>query len=233
MRRQLNEFDAALEKYLAQMAGESVENRTRQNEGVRIHYQSTETAVIVPITQALVTGLFIAAAVGAVVYLLNLSKPWAWALLAFVLTSAGCWLFLLRDWRGIVLHRLETITDRDLDGDLIIGAPQKVRVEIAEDNGRKMQFVDLPGDPDAIEKLAAGLLAGKALSEGQWTGAGAPFTRAAFVQLRDELILRGLAEWIVKGSPTRGARLTSRGRAVMRYLSNTPTPSDEDYPESE
>jgi hypothetical protein len=233
MKGRLTQFDTAIESYLAKLAGEAVETQTRQAEGVRIHYQSKEAALLVPAGQAAVTGAFFGLTLGVVAVLAGWPKPWAWALITWLLIQAGAWLFLLRDWRKIVLYRLENALQRDLTGDLVIGNPQTVKIELSENEGRSVKFINLPGDPESLAELARGVLNGSTLAESNWTKNGRPFTRYQFAELRSELIRRGLAEWNSPGTPARGVCLTRTGRAVMAYLAKAPSPSNEDDPEND
>lgn len=100
---------------------------------------------------------------------------------------------------------------------------QTVRVEVIEEQGRKGQYIDLPATAGQLQRLAAAVLRGASLSEGQWTGAGAPFSRAEYRQLREELIRRGLASWRNPHAPAQGFELTAAGRAVMRRLADLQT----------
>jgi len=96
---------------------------------------------------------------------------------------------------------------------------QPVRVELSQDDGRRMSFIDLPASAEQLSALAGGLLTGASLSESTWTGGKGLFSRAEFSQLRAELIRRGLARWNNPHTTARGAALTPAGRAVMRQFS--------------
>ena len=92
-----------------------------------------------------------------------------------------------------------------------------MRVILEEDQGRHIEFIDLP-HADRLPVLAAGLLAGRSFNQAAWTGAGGLFSRAEFDQLRDVLIERGLAAWKNPNARAQGVELTAAGRAVMRRL---------------
>lgn len=234
MKSHLNEFDAAIEQYLGRLASESLETQTRQSEGVRIHYQTPGAGLALPAGQAAATGAFIGLAVLAIAYLAGWPKPWAWGLLTWLLVQAAAWLWLLLGWRGVVLNRLEQMTQHDLNKDNFIGPPitSNVRIELSENGGQTTRFINLPGSEEQIAGLARGLLEGLSFTEAAWTGAGRPFTRSQFVAVRDEMIRRGLARWHNPGSPARGASLTNKGRAIMKQLSSQPPHPLEDDPES-
>lgn len=114
----------------------------------------------------------------------------------------------------------------DLNGDGFQGEPEpepeprsvhEMRVILEEDQGRHIEFIDLP-HADRLPVLAAGLLAGRSFNQAAWTGAGGLFSRAEFDQLRDVLIERGLAAWKNPNSRAQGVELTAAWRAVMRRL---------------
>jgi hypothetical protein len=139
--------------------------------------------------------------------------------LALVTAAAGA---LLAWASGVIAWRREAYREPEP----IYRAPEPaqevspVRVELAQDNGRKLNLIDLPATVEQLTALADGLLTGASLSESTWTGAHGPFTRAEFSQLRAEMIKRKLAAWNNPGTPARGAALTPSGRAVMRTFAS-------------
>ncbi|MBN2549684.1 MAG: hypothetical protein JXB15_11030 [Anaerolineales bacterium] len=104
---------------------------------------------------------------------------------------------------------------------------QSIRVILDRDNGRSLEFCDLPASREQLAALAHGLLEGGAtLSESHWTGSGGTFTRSQFAALRSELLKRGLVAWNSPGTPARGVCLTRPGKAAMRaFASETPSPT--------
>lgn len=141
-------------------------------------------------------------------------------------SMAGAWL----SYRGRWQWMLERITGADLNMDGFIGQPlpqqpqlpaPSIRVELAQNDGRQVDFIDLPY-PEKLPALAAGLQQGRTFALSTWTGNGALFSRAEFEQLRGELLRRGLAEWVNESAPAQGIKLTAAGRAVFRHLSPTP-----------
>jgi hypothetical protein len=100
----------------------------------------------------------------------------------------------------------------------------KVRIELVRDEGRSLDFIDLPIDQDRLIPLARGVLAGEnTLSE---TGTSGILTRSEFTALRSELIRRGLAAWNNPGCAARGIALTRGGQAAFRsfaMMTTSPT----------
>jgi len=101
--------------------------------------------------------------------------------------------------------------------------PASIRVEVSRDEGRAVDFIDLPY-PEKLPALAAGLLAGRQFAQTSWVGAGQLFSRSEFDQVRDTMIERGLAAWKNPEAKAQGVTLTAAGRAVMRRLAN-PSPA--------
>ena len=108
-----------------------------------------------------------------------------------------------------------------LKGESIDPPPVRVDVITQEPGGYiGGQFLDLPAEPGQLITLADGLVNGLSLSEGSWTGSGAPFSRSQFRTLRDALIYSGLARWKDERYRAQGVILSPAGRAVMRRFAS-------------
>jgi hypothetical protein len=224
--RRFDSLDKSFEAYLARVAGDAIETQTARAVPVRVHYATREPGLILPAGQAFVTAALVGLAVLVVGFALGWFRPWLWALVAWALVLPGTWLFLLADWRRLI-HRLEDYTGRDLDQDFVVGEPEHVRVEISENNGQHVKFLDLPCSTEQLSTMAREVLRGVPLSEAHWIGVGKPFNRGQFAELRSQMLKRGLLVWNVQGAPARGCSLTSSGRAAFRYLAHL-SPSDDD-----
>lgn len=182
-----------------------------------------------PLAQAFVSGLIAFFLVLAGAILLKADRASAWALGAGALVAAMSWFSHISLWRGLV-YRWEEI-HQDIIDDRAITEP--IHLELHSHDEKTIQFIDFPCQPDQLVALAKGLLSGATLSEASWTGSGNLFTRAQFVQLRNELVKRNLAAWNSPHSPARGATLTRPGVAAMRYFASlaedTPTLTENDY----
>lgn len=95
---------------------------------------------------------------------------------------------------------------------------ETVAVEVSRPDEGRMQFLDFPGGVDELCQLASGVLAGRTFSEVEWTGAGRPYSRAEFRELRGQLLERGLLTWRNERAPSQGVELTAVGRAVFRGI---------------
>lgn len=156
--------------------------------------------------------------------------PW-WAPPAAALaiggvTFAASSVALVTDHRRL-LWALEETVSLDPDRDGTVGEPldpEILRVELTRDNGRRMDYIDLPGTPDQLRSLAVGLLNGKGTSEAAWTGAGRPFSRSEYAALRAAMIERGLSSWANPDHHAQGWELTAAGRAILRKVAGDPPP---------
>lgn len=192
---------------------------------VRVHYQSPRVALLIPGLQAFVTGVVVALPVGLVAALVDFPSPWQIGLVTWALTQALVWAGLLLRWMDIV-SALENFLQKDLNGDGFIGdeEPQRetptVRVEYVENQGRHVEYVDLPVDEEKLIDLASGVLAGLPFAESQWSGAGALLSRSQFRALRDEFMRRGWLEWINPDARAQGVQFTRQGGAVIRHFAS-------------
>jgi hypothetical protein len=206
----------------------SGKERRELMQDVSAEYLTIKTSVVVPGLQALVNGVFYGTASTGIIAVANsldvlTVPPWAVGVTVGSLAGLAAWRNLLNDWRLVlygVSHDYEPA-----DPDTIILPP--VRVELSSNNGRAMQFVDLPAEPDQLITLGAGIVEGLSFTEAQWTGKGAPFSRSQFVQLRGEMLRRGLLAWNSANDNARGVKVTGKGMALCRHfasMSQSPTP---------
>lgn len=185
---------------------------------------TVRSGVLIPLLQALVTGLVYGIGVSVVAWVMNMmgfdqAEWWKIGLGAFLLAFARAWLYLLKEWRKYIYG------EEQPDYPTVI-EPQTVKLEISANDGRTMQFIDLPADTRQLIQLGQGITEGLSFTEAQWVGRGQPFTRTEFVRLRSELIKRGFLAWNSDLDPARGVRVTGKGRAVMRqFASMTDSPA--------
>jgi len=175
---------------------------------------------ILPLAQSAVTGAGVALlATGAGLWW---NEPARVGYMALTFgAGAGCaaWLSGLIHWRR--LSAPMPWPDFEPAGEPVqVIDPPRVRVELAKEGGRQLGLIDLPATVEQLAALGSGLLSGATLSEAQWTGAGALFTRAQFAELRSALIGRGLAAWNNPSTPARGVTLTRPGLAAMRHFAS-------------
>ena len=186
------------------------------------HEDQLTTGVVVPGAQALITGVLVGIAAGAISAWFGL-PAWGVAGTAAAVAALGAWL----SYRGRWAWLLERAAGVDLNNDSFIGqppAPPPLRIDLTQmqDGARERDFIDLPVDQEKARLLAQGLLNGRQFSLSVWAGPTQLFTRSEFEALRSELLARGLATWRNPHSQNQGIVLTGAGRAVMRHLADQP-----------
>lgn len=197
------------------------------------HLHGLRAGVVVPISQALVTGILVWIITALVFYKQGAQDWYFWATIFAVLVIFGQWLFGLAIWQRLI-RLVELHAQVDIDQDGMVGepaitqtAPTSVRVEFTESSGGgfgSTAFIDLPY-PDRLPALASGLISGRGFTVANWVGQsrGRLFTPGEFVELRGIFLDH---KWIAPNNPhdeTRGYSLTKAGAAVMRNLSPSPT----------
>lgn len=196
----------------------------------RDSYLSVKVAVVIPLLQAAVSGLLLGSLAAAILWLLGLNTIIvafttivAFTMVVVSLVASAAWISGLRFWREMVSH-LDGKIERIPLTSYVEPEPDSVRVELIQDSGRAGSYISLPASPSKLKQLASGLLTGKSFTESSWCGAHGIFTRAEFVQLRDEMYKRGLLALNSPSTPARGYSLTPGGKACIRYLAETTTP---------
>lgn len=183
---------------------------------------SWEADVLVNAGQAIVSSLI----VGACGVGLNawLHGPWFAPLLGMGVSAALVWFLTLSDSRSL-LRRVERITNTDLDGDQVVGAPEPERHEYVftekkPDGAISMSMTYDLGDisPERLQTFAKAILAGQSTKTSNWTGAAGLFSRAQYDRLRDKLIQRDLARWCSSKNKATGWALTKRGADLFQSI---------------
>jgi hypothetical protein len=140
-----------------------------------------------------------------------------WTPLAATSLGAGVtWLLLILDWRKM-LWRIEEITGADLGKDDAKDEPKAkptVRVEVKSENGRVIEYDDLPGTIEILREVAvAHLVRGITLSRRELAGA-TNLSEGKADSLLKEMRRLGHARFI-GGEPNAGTELTQKGRATF------------------
>jgi len=206
-----------------ELRGLDVERR-RPSRGATV-----EGDLVVPLGQSLTTAILCGAVAGLVAWLLGMPGAWRFGAIVGALALVLVWVVLLMQSRSM-LWEIERVTGRDFDGDDRVGPPVELpslRVEVVEDEDHwRIGHLPLPGgDPDRLQVLARGLLAGRPFSEGEWCGSGRPLSQRQFRSIRDAMVDAGLARWRDPDEPRQGAELTSAGRAVLRRIGEGADPA--------
>lgn len=186
-----------------------------------------QAGALVPLSQAAITGGLFSLFVLTVLLWQRVQDAWIYSLLLFTLTTAVTWVLLQGHWFS--LTRLETLTGRDINGDGQIGdeKPQvinhTVKIDLrktTESGYTQVDKLTLPMSESQLATLAAGLLAGRSLSEREWAGAGLLFSVPQFREIKTELLRRGVIRPSSPKDLRQGFVLTRAGKALMEHFAN-------------
>lgn len=192
-----------------------------------------ESDVVVPFQKALIT----TGVLGVSVIGIAVASSWdggeviKFLVVGGPLTMAGAWLYFMRFHQSL-LRVVETIVNRDIDGDGVVGEPPmgtpipRVEVVVSEPNhyGGRISFLGFAVSPDDLERIARFAVSGRSITESGWSGRGKTFaTRGDFNAFRDRLIDRGYAAW--KSTDNRhGWEITERGLRFFEAIVKRATP---------
>jgi hypothetical protein len=193
-------------------------------------HRDTNSGCLLPGLQAFFTALLLGAIVTFAAALVG--AQWQTAILAGCL--AGCigalvhWFMSQRLWVTVAYGTFYQVSQAEPVQEPETLEPQStVRIELHSEDGRHIEFADLPCNRLQLAKFAGAALDGRSLAIASWTGYGAPFTRSQYEQLRNALIQRGL---LFAGRGASGLMVTRAGKAAFEYLALNGTVQDEQYP---
>jgi hypothetical protein len=186
---------------------------------------STESDVVVPLLQSLITGVIVGLPAGTLITLVCRWPWWSAPAIAVGVIIPAVWLHRLSAHTR-ALWTVEKIIQRDVDSDGNIGQPDVVelRAEIhdrRQDHHNTIWRVTFPGDLRRLRRFAAAIEYGSVkFSERDALACG--YTR--FEELRDLFILNGWAEWRDPQAHQQGVTLTPAGESIVEQITNTPLP---------
>lgn len=226
--------DNDYQRYLAQrqamvqaIRAQATPEPEQPTESDRAHLFTGAAAVLLPIAQAITTGALCGAAAAIYAWLLKSPTAWRWGIGVAVGVAVLVWIAMLARWLDLT-RPLERIVNRDINGDGFIGQPprQVVRVEVKSEDGKRVQYADLPTSQEKMADFARGVLGGTPISERHWSGAGALFSQNEFREIRDLFIARGFMRWANPEYPQQGTELTPAGRSILKtFASDTTSPT--------
>jgi hypothetical protein len=182
-----------------------------------------QSDVIVPLLQAIVTGIFCGVAVGilaGVLFDAMFRHAMAAAGVTVLVVTGVMWARLLDDSRRL-LRSMETLTRRDLDGDGLIGQPETLRVEVSEpgDGGYGgIVISDLPVSREVLASHARSVAGGAHKWSRRDLASHPSIGSDRARQLLEALEAGGFLHYPDGRRHPDGAQLTARGRALMRGL---------------
>ena len=190
---------------------------------------SFSAAVGIPLAQSLITSLIAGVSTGLVTAVNEPENALFYASLATFSTLGLSWIRGVRRWENWV-YAAERRTGRDINGDGKIGNPRQnappetVRVEVIENDGRQMSFLDLPVSKPKLVALARHIMQGGKFSISALAGQGKSFSRPELEALRDELLKRGMLRWRNPAAPNQGVDFTRGGHAMLRTMASQAMP---------
>ena len=171
---------------------------------------------VLPLLQSVVSGVL----VGGLVVVAG-GGGWRSFWLAFFAVALVAWLWTLNTARE-ALWRLESVLQKDIDGDGVAGVPEErpvVRVEV--EAGSHLALIDFHGLTSVAQLQTFARLALEGdLNERAVKGA-LELARPEWQALRDDLLSRGLLVWNVANSRKHGVALTRRGADVLNGVLDT------------
>jgi len=184
---------------------------------------STESDVVVPLLQSLITGVIIGLPAGTFVALVGHLPWWSVPAIAAGVIIPATWLHRLSAHTR-ALWTVEKIFNRDVDGDNYTGEPPRQSFEMEVKTGRTIQRFDMPGALEQFYTLARGVLRGKPFSEHEWTPLRRLYSVPTFRQIRSRLLELGYIEWVNPMLHFQGLHITARGRDFMESFVEQYTP---------
>jgi len=98
----------------------------------------------------------------------------------------------------------------------------------ATGQGRQTKYLDLDVEPAKLATFCKSVLNGRGFGVNDWSGPAGIFSRSQFVNLRNDLLERGLVRWVSAKDKRQGAELTPAGAAVFRRLVENLSPTTGD-----
>lgn len=189
-------------------------------------YLHTHTAgATVPLFQAVITGALFALFLLVLLLWQRVRDGGIYALLVFCFVTAVTWIMLQGHWFS--LTKLEKLTGRDINGDGMVGDSNQVTTnhtvkvdlrKITQDGYTHVERLTLPVTESELATLAAGLLAGRSLTEREWAGPGKLFSINQFREIRGELLKRGVVRPSNPKDLRQGFTVTRAGMALMHHF---------------
>jgi hypothetical protein len=187
--------------------------------------------LLLPLGQATVTAAMAFIVTWVLFYTFNAIDVWKPALIVFVITWAGTWVYLMWRWLNITAA-LERATGIDMNGDGVIGAERKkpsqplvIRLDDVRNGNYRSRQIELDVTEAQLEEFARGSLNGTPFTERQWTGKGKPFSSGqdgTFRPFRKEWLRQGLVEVVSDKDNRQGFDFTDEGWAMLEKLAGSP-----------
>lgn len=174
-----------------------------------------ESAVVVPLLQAAVTGIL--ASVGVLSGCVVWRWPVGYAGLSGCLVMGCAWLY----FRNEVRTRLDVESGvvQVQAAQVIQAQPEPARaftLEVDYNEGRAGDFLEFGVDAERFTQWARGVSEGRSLAQAGWIGKGGLFSRSEYCCLLAELLNRGYIRRRSLNGHAQGYEPTSKGAATFR-----------------
>ena len=183
------------------------------------HLATMESGVLIPAFQGAISGGVVGIIAGVLAAVAG-GDVLLWSILSGGISG------LLTFWAGVQWWRAAIAPQPEPDP--VILPAESVRVELVQNGGNWVDWLDLPLSLDLV-RGAARALVDNDFNTSNLGGAGRALSRAEAETLRDWLIRHDLAAWRRVSAHTAGWDLSGAGRAIMRRLAaldqvtNSPT----------
>jgi hypothetical protein len=193
---------------------------------IKPHLHTAPAGAGLPILQAFIIGVLVWGMMMAAAMYWQWLDPWFWPLIVGLASTLLAYLYLLRVWTYLVT-RVETWKGVDLNGDGVVGPVDKeevvrpVRIDMQEfRNGQPVQTVRARfANHDKMVKLAEHLIRyNRPFSEPALCGRGKILLPSEFVEIKAEMIARGMLIARNPHEPRQGYELTRAGKAAMNDM---------------
>jgi len=174
------------------------------------------TGVLIPVLQAAITGIVSAAVVVSIYKLADKVTTFRLFCVVAFLVMAIAWMVMMQQWRGY------TFSMRQIDTPVLynMDTPDVTRIAVPRETGE--DWIDLPIDKSRLMIISRKIQKDMRLSHA--LVADRTLTRAEYEALRDEMVRRGLAQWVNPRARNQGVVLTGAGRAMVRHYATTALP---------
>lgn len=187
--------------------------------------QSTITdAVHAPALQSLIPAVVVTFIALIWSIFLTIWQGWPWYVIPLAPLTIGplFFLFLWFNLRSYWTWIVETVLTADLNGDGVVGKPERatpeIRIALERNNGQNVDYGYLPY-PEKLPELVEGVIGNKIkFTFSNWAGKGKLYSQPEWKKFVDALIHYGYAKWDKPERHQDGVSLTHDGITVLTRI---------------
>jgi hypothetical protein len=180
---------------------------------------SMETAVLIPLLQAIVTGTVLSVLTGFIVTMVGNERYIEWSIIVFLVSISFGWFAYRAQWSGLPN---DSLPNQEYQVET-----QSVSLALTWDQGKQGEWID-GLDWIKFSTWAVAVFRGTSMGENHWTGSGNLFSKGEYHRMIDILQSKGIVR--MKGKHySSGYELTGKGRALCRGIESqygAPTHND-------